>query len=90
MTKDLKNFVKFMRAVMVQMLVVQRKKLETLKTKTTNTDKAEGIQEAIDSIQNSINTGNAITDIEIEKKIEEIDDIYEQIKVSKKPFGDLN
>lgn len=90
MRDEVKKFVKYMRGITLQMLNVQVKKLQVLRDRmeeTGDTDRAQGIQDAIDSIRDTVAMGNSITEEDIEEKLKDVEEVHEQIKVS---GGSLN
>lgn len=79
----LEEFVRKMIDHTLGMLKVQIGLLEVLKEKTTDKRKAAGIQEAIDVLYASLETGQNITDEEIGIKARSMKSIFETILANK-------
>jgi len=79
MRNDIKEFVEYMKTIIVGMLNIQVSLLKGLKKNTESEEKAKGIQEAIDVLERNINIASNITDEEIEEKQKELEKIFGKI-----------
>jgi hypothetical protein len=79
----LKEFVRGMIETQLGMLNMQIAALRGLRDRTENSDKKEGIQDCIDILEEAVITGKSITDEEIYKKVEALDEVLTQIMASK-------
>jgi hypothetical protein len=86
MRDDLRDFVKFMRLTAVKMLDVQVKKLQVMRTRLDEAgdhDRAQGVQDSIDSILDTMAVGMSITDKDIDQKMDEVNEIYQEVMATK-------